>query len=378
VIAPPPTSRPGAPVRRPVTTPWRYRWRDFRTGLLPGLLFVGCVLGIAQLWPYSAAAPTLVAEAEAPRLEVGALHAGRLASLNVALLQPVKAGEILGLVSVATPEVAAASLAVIRAELEFLRTSLAPAAGPQRVALDFSRLQLDWMRERVSLASLRVQLQQADADLRRASALHERQLMSDEGFDAARLLHQRLTAQLGEQSALVEQLAPAAGQPALPASTFAETLTAGLRVQEEKLRLAELQLHPVPLVAPIDGVVTGLHRQEGESVAAGQAILTLVAPQPSHLVGYLRQPLSLQPRIDLPVEIRTRSAARRSAPATIIGVGHALEPIPSTVLSLFNRGGNPELGLRVHVSLPPHLPLHPGEQVDVRIVASGAHGTDRY
>lgn len=370
VIASSPDARASVAARRPVATPWRYRWRDFRTGLLPGMIFLGCLLGIAQLWPYSAVAPSFVAEAEALRTEVGVSQAGRITTLNVSLLQRVKAGDILGHVAVTSPAVAEASLAVIRAELELMRTSLAPAVGPQRAALDFSQLQLDWMRERVTLASLRMQLQQAEVDLRRTTALRAQGVVSEESFDLAKSLHARLAAQVSAQADLVATLAPAAESPGLAAAPIAATVAAGLRVQEERLRLAELQFTPLPLVAPLDGVVTGLHRHEAETVAAGQAILTIVAPQPSHLVGYLRQPLTVRPRRDLPVGIRTRSGPRRSAPATVVEVGHALEPIPATLLALINRGGSPELGLRVHLSIPTHWQLHPGEQVDVLLARS--------
>jgi multidrug resistance efflux pump len=358
------------PALPPVATPFRYRWRAFRSGLLPGIIFLGCVLGIAGLWQYSVAPPTFVAEAEALRTEVGPSHPGRITTIEVSLLQSVKAGDILSRVAVAPPAVAAASLAVIRAELDLLRTSLGPAVEPQRAALDFSRLQLDWMRERVTLASLRAQVQLAEVELRRTTALREQRLVSEESFDVAKNLHDRLVAQMSAQADLVATLAPVAQHPVLAAAPVADTVAAGLRVQEEKLRCAELQLSPELLVAPIDGVVTGLHRQVGETVAAGQAIVTVVAHRPARLVGFLRQPLPWSPRRGAPVELRTRSSARLRAAASIVEIGHALEPVPATILGLVNRSGSPELGLRVHLSIPPQWQLHPGEQVDVLLAGS--------
>jgi hypothetical protein len=118
----------------PIPIPAARRWAAFRTERLPSIVFALGVLGVAFLWNQSASAPTLIAEAEIVRTEVRAVQPGTLASLDVALLQPVTAGQVIGHVRAATPEVTAATLAIIRAEIELLRSNLEPVLPAQRVA----------------------------------------------------------------------------------------------------------------------------------------------------------------------------------------------------------------------------------------------------
>lgn len=354
-----------------IPIPPRRRLIAFCTEQLPFVIFACGVLAVAALW-HRSTSPTLVAEAETVSAEVRSAHPGTLLSLDVALLQPVTAGQPIARLQLTDPKVVAASLALLHAEIELMRANLEPVLPAQRVALDASRLHLDWMRERVTLASLRVQLQQADSELARFAPLHDQQIISIEHFENVRLRRENLTAQLSEQTKLVDTLAPAAHEfsarradstPRPPA----ETLAAALRVQDEKLRLTEAQLGPTVLTAPIDGIVSLVHRRAGETVNTGEPIVTVAATQPARLVGFLRQPLALEPKPGMTVDVRTRTAARHSAPAQILQVGRVMEPVPPTILALLNRGTTPELGLRIHVAVPAALHLRPGEQVNLTI-----------
>ncbi|MBI5766723.1 MAG: HlyD family efflux transporter periplasmic adaptor subunit [Verrucomicrobia bacterium] len=350
-----------------IPTPPRHRWRLFCAEALPLVVFALCGLGVLGLWRHSAAAPTLVAEAELLRSEVKAIHAGRVSDVRVRLLQRVAAGEVLAHLHPVDPAVLAASLAVIRAEVDFQRTSLAPELGPRRLAVHSARLKLDWLRERVALASLRVQLQQAEADFGRLTPLQRQGTVSEQSFDNARLLRDRLAAAIEAQQQLVDSLASTVDVPAPSPGDAHDALRASLRLQEEKLRLTEAQLAPIVLTAPIAGVVTALPITEGTTLATGDLAATIAAEAPARLVGFLRQPLPLEPREGMRVSVRARNASRASADATIVEVGRALEPISPTVLALFNRATVPELGLRVHIAVPDGFALRPGEQVDVTI-----------
>ena len=140
-------------------------------------------------------------------------------------------------------------------------------------------------------------------------------------------------------------------------------------MQEAKLKLAEEQLTPVPLVAPMDGVVSLVLRHSGENVAAGDSILRISATQSHRLVGYLRQPLSLDPKAGMSAAVHTRGSARQAATVKITEVGAALEPISPTLLAAMHLPPAPaqELGLRIHFELPQGIPLRPGEHVDITI-----------
>lgn len=346
----------------PIPTPRPHFWRNLRLQYLPVLVFALGVALAALLWTRWVAPPTLIGEAEAIRTELRSFHAGRIVDLRTDLLQPVKAGDIVGHVLVNEPHVLESSLAVIRAEMDVLRHT---------TRLTIEQQQLDLMNKRVQLVALKGQLQQAEATLARTNALHRARLVTDEEFDQARNTRDAIRAQLDAQAELVGRAelgvrpteAEASGVP-----TPAQTLRAALRQKEEQLKLLEAQLGPVPLIAPLDGVVTQVYRRAGEAVDTAEPILQITAPRFERIVGFLRQPLGLEPRPGMTVEVRTRTFVRRTATTTVAQVGQQLEPLTPTLLAAMRLPITTipsEYGIRVHIVPPPGLQLRPGEHVDL-------------
>lgn len=348
----------------------RVRWREFRQVGLPTLVFGAGVLSALVLWDRAVAPPSLLAEAERVQVDVRAAHAGTLAALAVQPLAAVRAGEVLGHVLPADPGVLQATLSLIGAEIELQRATLEPVQLARRATLEQERLRLEWMRERVALASLRAALLDADATVARLEPLHRGRLVAEDEYTRACVRRDGLQEQIADQEALVGRLFPLLDPPADPSLLLASVspataMDAALRVQEQRLRLAEAQLGPQALRAPIDGRIVLLHRRQGEHLLAGDPIVTVAAERSERLVGYLRQPLALEPRVGQRAEVRTRSLPRRTGLSVVQGVSASLEPLSPTFLAAINRPGAADLGLCVHLSIPRELSLHPGEQVEV-------------
>lgn len=351
----------------PIPTPPAQRWREVRLVYLPRVMFVLGIALVAWMWNGTVAPATMVAEAEIAGADVRAAHAGVVSDLKVSLHQTVRAGETLGFIAAANPRLLDATLGVIRAEVAMLI-----ASDSKRAALEFERLQLDWISQRVDRAGMLGELQQVEADLARAEPLHRSALMTDESYAQLKLKRDTLRAQANERSKLIDRLDPSARvlptpDPQRAALTGESELAASIKVQEAKIKLAEEQLMPVPLIAPIDGVVEFMLRRGGESVSAGDPVLRVTAKAPARLTGYLRQPLPLEPKVGLTAEIRTRGTPVRVATATVTQVGAALEVISPTVLAAMRLPPTPipETALRVEFAMPPELLLLPGEHVDV-------------
>ncbi len=347
----------------PIPTPPAQLWRQLRLQYLPVVVFVAGLAAAAVIWTRWVAPPTLVGEAEAVRTEVRSSQAGLLTGLSIDLLHAVKAGQTIGHVVVNDPKILEASLAVIRAEIEMLRTS---------TGLTIEQLRIDWLNKRVQLAALQGQLQQADATLARTQTLHRSNLVTDQEFEQAKNARDAVVAQLTALNNLIGRLEPelqanpAADNRAIPTAT--EGLRASIRQKEEQLRLIEAQLAPLPLIAPIDGVVTLIYRRTGENVSTAEPILQISATQSQRIIGFLRQPLPADPKPGTEVEVRTRTFLRRIGTATIAQVGTQLEPISPTLLAAMRLPVSTiptEFGLRVHITAPTGLVLRPGEQVDV-------------
>jgi multidrug resistance efflux pump len=356
----------------PIPVPPSQRWREVRLLYLPRIVFLLGVIGTALLWSRWVTPATLVAEAEAMQAEVRAAQGGMLVGLKVAAFQAVAANEVVGHVAVVDPKVLDATLAVIRAEVGMLAATMTGATDRQRVALEFERLQLDWMSGRVELASLRGKLQIVEADLTRLTPLHRGGMITNEQFDQLKANRETLAEQVAEQAKLVARLepflrtlAPAEGQTA--ALSTESALASAIKVQDAKLKLAEQQLTPVPLLSPIAGVVSVVLRRNGETVVAGEPILRIVAARPDRLSGFLRQPLPFEPKVGMPVEIRSRSTPRVSAASKIVAVGPTMEPLTPTLISAMHLPPTPvpEPGLKIQVAIPTGFVVRPGEFVDV-------------
>jgi multidrug resistance efflux pump len=350
----------------PIPTPSAQLWRQLRLQYLPALVFVAGLVAAFFLWTRWVAPPTLVAEVETVRTELRSAHTGLLTELTVDLLQPVKAGQTVGRVVASDPKVLDASLAVIRAEIEVLRTT---------TDMNFERLRLDWMSKRVEQVALQSELRQAEATLARMAALHRIGLLTDEEYDQAKFTRETVEARLKAQTELIRRIEPdlqpsdVGNNRSVPAAAAAG-LRAAVSQKEQQLRLIEAQLSPVPLVAPIDGVVTQLYRRSGEVVSGAEPILQISATRAARIIGFLRQPLPLEPKPGMEVEIRTRTFLRRTGNARIAQVGQQLEPISPTLLAAMRLPVSTiptDLGLRVHITAPEDLALRPGEQVDVII-----------
>ena len=347
----------------PIPTPPSQLWRQLRLQYVPVVVFVIGIVAAVFIWTRWVAPPTLIGEAEAVRTEVRSIQAGLLVGMTVDLLDAVTAGQPIARVVVNDPRVLEASIAVIRAEIEVLRTSS---------NLTIEQLRLDYMSKRVELVALQGQLQQAEATLARSATLHQNKLITDQEFEQAKNSRDAIEAQLKAQAELISRLEPdvrsgnAVDTRAIP--TASEGLRASINQREEQLRLIEAQLSPLPLLAPIDGVVTLLYRRSGENVSTGEPIIQITSQSSKRIVGFMRQPLLVQPKPGMEVEVRTRAFRRTSGTATVTQVGRQLEPITPTLLAAMRLPVATiptELGLRVHISPPMGLEIRPGEQVDL-------------
>jgi multidrug resistance efflux pump len=358
----------------PIPTPPAQRWREVRLLYLPRTTFVLGLIAAAVIWTRWVAPATFLAEADIVQADVRPTMPGVLASLKVGMQQTVRAGEVIGHVTAANPRMLEATLAVIRAEVGMLSATMMGATDRQRVTLESERLQLDWMSHRVELAALKGRLQQAAGDLARAEPLHRAGLITNENFDLLKTNRETLAAQVEEQSKLVAQSEPVirsfGSTDSRVAGLSQETaLAAAIKVQEARLRQTEEELAPLPLLAPIDGVVSLMLRRQGEAVIAGEIIVRISSTKTERVTGYIRQPVPFEPKPGMEAEVRTRGNSRQIGTTKVLHVGPAMEPISLTVLAALRLPQTtvPETGLRVQLALPPGMKLLPGEIVDVII-----------
>jgi hypothetical protein len=141
---------------------------------------------------------------------------------------------------------------------------------------------------------------------------------------------------------------------------------------------------PVDLRSPIEGTVSMVYRRQGESVVAGEPIVTIVGSQSDRILGFVLPPASFEPAVGMSVEVRTRSGPRRVALTTITHVGGYMDIVPATLLLPMNsqslglssrtidNNNNQfvQVGIPFAVRTPSSLALRPGERVDLTLVPS--------
>ncbi len=383
-----------------IPIPWSNRWRHVRQRLLPMVTFLGCLLLVLWLWERQGQQPNAVGEVEAVRVDVAVRIDGMLAPVSRSpwrLLDAVRANELIARLDDRPLE---AKLETFRAELLRLRKTL--DAEQLRVALDEASrrsgqlrevAQVAWQVEQHRLSALdrrallegdRVVLQRRNARVDFLTPLHQRGAVSDVEISDERLLRDEVGKRIQEnQKALAEaeKLYQAAMERLrqFPAPELAEVkrllgpVEAAIGVQESSIRELQLEREWLEIRAPITGTIVAIHRQPGQSVRAGDPVMTIAAEQGRYIVSYVPQENRLQPEVGMAVEVRSRLPGSRPHEGVVERVGPQVEVIPqhqrrSTQVL--------EWGQPVRILLPAGLDARPGELVDIlfRPVTPGGAG----
>ncbi|HYV32237.1 MAG TPA: hypothetical protein VEO53_14180 [Candidatus Binatia bacterium] len=366
----------------PIPTPPAQRWKDFRLHGLPVIAFALLAAAIYFLWNHTLAPGTFTGEVESVQENVASPKPGQLVDLSVVQFQSVKAGDVIARVITTDPKIIEASLAVIRAEVELLKTGMDPILNQHRDAVNYQQFRLSWLAQRVDLAAAGVRLQFADSELQRVAKLFEEKIVPQgipqgpnqngvTGYEVALRDRDALRTEVEERTKLVTEMEQKLHDLKVPDNwenpqATSPTISAAVAVQDEKLRLTEAQLSPSPLKCPMDGMVSKIYHRSGETIVAGDPIITLTASRAQHIIGYLRQPLPFEPKPGDPVKIYTRRPHRQVATTQILQVGVQMELVTAP-MRLRGYSAAMERGLPVLLSLPPGLEVHPGELVDLMV-----------
>lgn len=355
----------------PIPTPLPQRLRHLRLRVLPGLIIAVCVVIIATLWRTNISAPQIVGQAEPTLANLSSYKSGTIASLNVSRFQRVRSGEELCKVLVADPKVIESSLAVIRAEIDSLKATMQPLIQQQRNAVNYAQLRLDWMNHRADLASARVKLQLAEIEYQRTESLFKDRLVSESERDTAKASRDAYREQVDALAKLVadgeENISNMQPDGVEQMSHLtSDSMRASIAVQESKLQLTEAELAPVILRAPMDGTISAIYHQSGESVTAGEPVLAISSDSPVRIIGYLRPPNLDAAKVGMKVRIRTRDTHRETALAQILEMGTQLETPPPALANPVHP--NADLALPVEISMPANFRVRAGELLDIALV----------
>jgi len=365
----------------PIPTPLRQRLKPIRQRWVPAIVLVLVLVAIALIWRRMARPTSFVGVVETVQTIVTTPDAGMLTNISINPLQEVVAGDVVAEVVTTDPRTVNNRLSVLRGRMQLMEMELDPVLNRQRSALDYERLLVDCAKIKADLATAKAMLDGAKSKFKRESELLAQKISSQADYDDALTEKTALEAQVAEKEKIVALTEKSLERLAYMADSFVpggenDPLKAALGVEEDKVKLFQAKMRPLELQAPIDGIVTLLHKRPGEQVLPGDPIVTITARKPERILGYLPQAFPINPTVGMKVEVTTRSPLsfwRIRSIATITGVSPHLETITNMLVRPITPGLSmdqqlPVLGRVVSISLPTDLKLLPGQPLDVTLL----------
>ena len=322
--------------------------------IVPVVLILG--LGGYALWRFVLAPPAdaagLVASGtvEATDAQLGFQAAGRIAALTPREGDRVAAGDEIARLDASELEArrgqALAQVEATRAQLNEL------LAGSRREEIAQGRSALGAAEERVA---------DAERDAERARTLLEGRAVSREALDKATLaveLARRQRDQTADQLALLQQ----GPRPERIAAARAQLAQAEAAVATLDATLANSRIH-----APFAGVVTLRHREPGEIVGAGAAVVTLMNPDDRWVRIYVPENRLGKVAVGQPAEITSDTFPGKRYTGEVAFIASSAEFTPKNVQTTEERV-KLVYAVKVRVTGDPQQELKPGLPADVRLV----------
>ena len=355
------------------------------------LTFFACLALAFWLWQRQGRQPNGVGEVEAIRVDVSAQVDGVLVPLLSRgpwqVLDAVEAGAEIASQDERPQE---AKLTTFRAELARLRKTLEAEQArvvlaeaerravhvreAARLAWDAEQARLATLDRRASIEADRVILERREARVKSLTPLHDRKAISDVEFSDECLLRDEVKKRLAETEKALEgaksQYDGASKRlKELPPLVLAEAkqllapVEAAVGVQEAAVQQLETERERLKVRSPMAGIIVAVHRRPGQSVRAGDPIVTIAAERGQYVVGYVPQENRFRPEVGMAVEVRARLPGSPTRDGVVDRVGPQVELIPQ------HQRRNPQVmewGQPVRIVLPEGLESCPGELVDIR------------
>lgn len=351
-----------------IPSPFSHYVREFRHSVMPVVVFFLVLLLAINLWNKHVAPPSIVGQAEMVRSSVTTTLHGEIVEMHVDLLQRVEKGDPIATVVSLEDDVMNASINAAQADLLTLRARL--QQDNMRILENFERLKHEVAVRKVERATENVNLQYAIKEYQRVAKLFQDKMVSESEYDLARAAMEALKEKVAELDRLILESEASLARIKPPADPhFINTNDPIVQAIAASEGLIKAQFKPLIIRAPMSGAISAVYKRKGEKVVRGDAIVVISTLEPERILGYVRQPLNLHPKVGDPVEVRARSFNRLSAKARIMKVGTQLELIPFELLPLAVQNHATEYGLPVLITLPKELQLMPGEIVDISVAA---------
>lgn len=352
----------------------------------PFLLWLGILVLVAAFYTRNQQFGEISGTVEVVEQSVAPIETARLAEVGVQPGQRVKAGDVVARMDTALVE---AELAVQQNTVRDTRETA--MTFQQKMLTDSGDAQLAMKKAEAALRAAQLEQQREAAELEEL----RKELKRREGLSAQRLMDELQVNELRPQIAALEKAL--AAYPLLietyqrtyeDASRQRDLLQTWLRAgtdhplqvavsnkTESSVAIVEAARDLVlkrkdayTLRAARDGVVARVYIHPGNVVAAGVPIVSIVAEQPSHVIGFLPESRPIDLRVGDPVQVWRLNNPATPVPSVVSSLSPAFEALPLRVnaLQVQVQGGQPLRGRRIVLDLPEAHDFIPGESVEIR------------
>jgi len=383
----------------------------FRSGrihpqVFPLLVWLAILAGVVMLFYHGTQQFEVVGIAQGEISQVCAPVDGRLKAIYVQLFENIKKGEV---VASLNDELLLAKIDTVAATAEHLRSQLEPtkeqmladaaqrelnhSEEQRRFAVDVERARLNILGYKAQVAADTITLESYAAEVKIATDLLKKNTIAPYEVEKAQALHNALARKIQETEAQITQAEEQLKVAQRRQDTFAlynpqnpsvdaslEAIRKEVTIQEKLIEELNLQRKLLIITAPINGTVIkivarandesirrpgeGALRKAGESILAGETILTIAQGNPREIVAYAGERQINQIKAGITVELIKKVGAAQITESEIKKVGPVVEQLPSR---LWMNPTVPQWGLPFVVNVPEGMNLIAGETVSIRI-----------
>jgi len=287
---------------------------------------------------------------EATSANLGFQVPGRIAQVNAEEGERVGVGEVLAQMDVAELDArrsaAVAQLSAARAQL----AELERGARPEELA-----------QARAAVAAADQKADEARRDLERTRRLEEGGAVSREALERVETVHvvaRSQAAQAREQLQLVQRG---------PRSERIDAARAQVAAAEAAVAQVDATLDNATILAPFSGVVTVRHREPGETVGAGQPVVTLMNPDDRWVRIYVREDRIGRVSLGQPAHITSDSHPDIAFEGRVVHIASEAEFTPRNVQTDEERV-KLVYAVKVQIVADEGLALKPGVPADVALL----------
>jgi len=388
-----------------IRIPWKQRWQRFRYSVLPMLSFVLSLAVTLMMWGRQVRLANVVGEVERRQAEVLSGREGWLVAPadRPTFWRPydqVNQGDLIAVIAPIDDRPVKAAIKTLNTDIDRIRAQIAAT----RAQLEFDQSgrfddhHREWIRMVLAKEDHELDLIQREAliktdgaELKRLGIREKYLLQANRGLAGtvsdqqladvqalSRVVRTRIETN-GEVKQKVKDLLERNEKRLADYGPVREgdfdTIVAPIEksIATQRAKIAELatQLATLEVRAPMAGRVATVYTWPGQSIRAGDPILTIASEKADSIVGYIRADQPIRPEPGMPVQIHSRTAGSKIATAIVGEVGPQFQSVP---IELRRNPTRPEWVLPVRIPLPPHLEVRPGELLDLKFRITSSRG----